>query len=141
LPELTAGVQVGEHQLHSGYAELGVNVHRDTTAVVDNGDGATLVNLNNNLGAIACQVLVDGVIKHLKNAVVQAAFIRIAYVHARALTDGLQTLQLVDLRRAVLLLCPGGDYRLGVLWGRGVICHTAAIIRAYTRARQYLYMS
>ena len=79
-------------------------------------------------------MLVNGVVKHLKYAVVQAAFIRVAYVHAGALTDGLKALQLVNLRRAVLLLCSGGDYRLGVFRSRGVISHTSSIIRAYTRA-------
>ncbi len=53
------------------------------------------------------EMLVDGVVQHLKHAVMKTALVRIANVHARPLTNSLQTFEFIDLSGIVLLL--GGD--------------------------------
>ena len=61
-------------------------------------------DLHGNLVAVAGQGLVDGVVHDLVHQVVQAALRRGADIHAGALADGLQALQHLDLRAAVLVL-------------------------------------
>ncbi len=134
LAELTTGVQIGEHQLHGGNAELRVHIHRNTTAVVNHGNGTTLVNLDDDLAAVSGQVLVNRVIQHFEHTVMQTTFIRVTNVHTRTLTHGFKTLQLVNLGGAVLLLCPGRKL-LSVLRGRYVITHKSG---HYTRVRARL---
>ncbi len=53
--------------------------------------------------AVAGQVLVDRVVQHLEDAVVQPALVGVADVHAGALPDRLEALQLVDLGGVVLV--------------------------------------
>jgi hypothetical protein len=53
--------------------------------------------------AIPGQMLVDGVVENLKDAVVESALIRVADVHAGAFADRLQAFELVDLSRTVFL--------------------------------------
>ena len=55
-----------------------------------------------DLAAKAGEMLVDGIIHHLENAVVQSAFIRRPDVHARALPDAREPFELVDLGGIVL---------------------------------------
>jgi hypothetical protein len=52
-------------------------------------------------------MLVDGVVEHLKDAVVQTPLIGIADVHARAFANRLKALQLVDLGSSILLATRG----------------------------------
>ena len=108
LAELAARVQVGQHQLHRRHVPLRMHVHRDAAPVVADGHRAVHVDRDLDLVAIAGQVLVNGVVQHLENAVVQPALIRVADVHARAFAHRLQPLELVNLRRIVLLRCAGG---------------------------------
>ena len=58
------------------------------------------------------QVLVDGVIQHLKDEVVQTAFIGVSNVHPRPLSDRIQSLQFIDLGSVVCLLFGDRDSRL-----------------------------
>ena len=52
-------------------------------------------------------MLIDGVIEHLKDAVVETALIRVSDVHAWALTNCLETFEFVDLGRSVFLASRG----------------------------------
>ena len=140
LAELTAGVQVGEHELHGRNAELRVHIHRNTTAVVNHGNGTALVNLDDDLAAVSGQMLVNRVIQHFEHTVMQTTFIRVTNVHTRTLTHGFEPLQLVNLGGAVLLLCPGRKL-LSVLRGRYVITHKCRPLYARTRAPQYISAS
>ena len=49
-------------------------------------------------------MLVNGVVHHFKHAVVQAAFIRVSDVHARAEADGFKPFQFLNLIGAVSLI-------------------------------------
>jgi hypothetical protein len=114
LAELAAGMEVGEDEFDGGDAPLGVDIDRDAAAVVADGDRA--VDVDRHLDALAepGEVFVDGVVEHLEDAVVEAAFVGVADVHARPFADRLETFQLVDLRGVVGL----GVGRRGGL-GRG----------------------
>jgi hypothetical protein len=67
-------------------------------------------------------MLVDRVVENLENAVVQAALIGVADVHAGPLADSLQAFEFVDLRGTVLLVSADvriGLFRLLMLFGHG----------------------
>ena len=51
----------------------------------------------------SCKVLVDGVIQNFENAVVQAALVGVADVHAGALANRLQTFEFIDFGSVVFL--------------------------------------
>ena len=113
LAELAAGVEVGEHEFDGGHAEFRVHVHRDAAAVVGDGNRAIDVDGDLDAAAIAGEVLVDGVVENLENAVVEAALVGVADIHAGALADGLKTFEFVDLGGIVKLRC--GDLGWGLL--------------------------
>ena len=116
IAELAAGVQAGEDELHGG--DLGHLVHFDwnATSIVLNGDGAVGVNGDPDVFAVAGEVLVDGIVHDFENAVVQAALIGIADVHAGAQANGLKALQLLDLIRTIGLIS-GHIGEKGVIFG------------------------
>ena len=91
--ELAAGVQHGEHHLQGGPARLGLDIHGNTTAVIGDGDGVTLVDGHGNVRAVAGQRLVDGVVHDLIYQVVQTAGAGGADIHTRPLPHSLQPLQ------------------------------------------------
>ena len=101
LAEFAAGVEVGEHEFDGGDLELRVHVHGDAAAIV--ADGAGAVDMDGDLDAVAVagEVLVDGVVKDLEDAMVEAALIGGADVHAGALADAGEAFELVDLRGVV----------------------------------------
>ncbi|SCU73284.1 conserved hypothetical protein [Cupriavidus necator] len=106
LVELAAGVQLGHGDF--GRAALGfvlvveLDQGRDAAAVVDNGDRVVAVDGDLDLGAVAGQRFVDGVVQHLEDKVVQAGAVGgITDIHARALAYRLQAFQDLDRRGSV----------------------------------------
>ena len=99
--ELAAGVEDGIYHLQGGLAGLGLDVHRDAAAVVGDGDGVAVVNGDPDLGTVAGQSFVNGVVHDLIDQVVEAAGRGGADIHARPLPYRLQALQDLDLRRVV----------------------------------------
>ena len=73
VAELAAGVQGGEHQLRGGPLLLRVLVDRDAAAVVDDGDAVVRVDRDLDAVAVAGEGLVDRVVDHLVDQVVQPA--------------------------------------------------------------------
>jgi hypothetical protein len=55
--------------------------------------------------AVARQVFVDGVIDDFKNAVMQAALIGVANIHAGAHADGAEAFEMLDLIGTIRLVC------------------------------------
>ena len=92
LAKLTARVQVCEHQLHRRHFELLVRVHRDAAAVVLHRHRSVHMNGDLDLITEPGQVLVDRVVEHLVNTVMESVFVRVTDVHPRPLPYGLQTL-------------------------------------------------
>ncbi|CDC74301.1 uncharacterized protein BN503_00904 [Oscillibacter sp. CAG:155] len=69
--ELAAGVEDGIDHLQGGTAGLGLDVHGDAAAIIHHGDGIAFVDLHQNVGAVARQGLVDGVIHNLVNQMME----------------------------------------------------------------------
>ena len=99
--ELAARVEHGEDDLGRRLARLLVGVHGDAASVV--ADGAGAVRVQDDLDAVgeAAHRLVDGVVHHLVHEVMQAIGARVADVHGRALPDGLEALQNLDVARRI----------------------------------------
>ena len=97
-------MQAGEHQFHRGDLGHLVHLHRNTSAIVLDGDRAVGMNGDPDVFAVAREMLVNGVVHHFKHAVVQAAFIRVSDVHARAEADGFKPFQFLNLIGAVSLI-------------------------------------
>ena len=89
LIELTAGMQHGHHDLQGRLMLLRMHIHRDTTTVILHRDRIVLIDVNSYLRAETCQGLVDRVVHHLINQVVQALLRDVADVHRRTLTHRL----------------------------------------------------
>ncbi len=79
--ELAAGMQLGHHHFGCRDALLLMHVHRDPAAVVDHGDRVVDVDGDVDLGAVACQGLINGVVHDLVDQVVQADLASRADVH------------------------------------------------------------
>ena len=89
--ELTACVEDSHDHLGGGLPLLRVDIYGDTAAIVGDCDGFVRVDGDGDIGAEPGQSLIDGVIDHLKNHVVEAgAVIGIANVHAGAFADSVE---------------------------------------------------
>jgi hypothetical protein len=109
--ELAAGVEDGHDDLDRGTA-----VHRrvvvldgidgDAAAVVDDRAGAIGVDGDGDDGGVAGHGLVDGVINDFVDEVVEGVEAGAADVHARALADGVEAFEHLDLISAVLAVHP-----------------------------------
>lgn len=72
LVELTAGVQLGHDDLGRRDALLGVDVGRNAAAIVGHGDRAFRVQRHRHFGGVAGERLVNGIVHHLIDHVVEA---------------------------------------------------------------------
>jgi hypothetical protein len=78
-----------------------MDVHRDAAAIVTDGDGAIDMDIDQNVIAVAGQMLVHGVIEHLRDAVMQSPLVRAANIHARLLADRFKTFEFAQFRCVV----------------------------------------
>ena len=99
--ELAARVQDGQDDLDRRLAAL-VHVDGDASPIVDDSDAVVLFNRHVNMVAIAGQSLVNRVVDHLVDEMVQAALRRAADIHARALSYGFQAFQNLNLIGAIV---------------------------------------
>ena len=95
--ELAAGVQFGHDHFQGGFLLGWVHIHRDAAPVV--GDGDRRIGVDDDFDAVAHagQGLVDRVVHHFIDEVVQSLDVGAAHVHARAAPDGLQSFQDLDI--------------------------------------------
>src|SRR4051812_1412832 len=103
VTELAAGVKDGQDDLDRGPALL---LHRrdwDAATVVDDRDGVVGVDRDVHRRRVAGQSLVNGVVDHLVDEMVEATHAGGPDVHAGALADRLETLQDGDVLSVV---CP-----------------------------------
>ena len=88
----------------------------DTLAVILHGTTAVKIDPNRYKVATSRERLVDRVIQHLVNKMVQAALLAIADIHVRPLANRFEALQYLDAARIVsmirLLGCIGYPYNL-----------------------------
>ena len=104
LVELTTGVEYGHNDLQCRFLLLLVHAGRNTATVIAYGDRVVLANGYVNRIAVASQRLVDRVVDHLINQVVQTLLANVTDVHGRTFTHCLQTLQDLDVGRAIFFL-------------------------------------
>ena len=101
--ELSAGVQLGHDDFGRRASFLFVDVDRDAAAIVLDRHRIVRVNGDGDAIRIAGQGLVDGVIDHLVDHVMQAGgVIGVADVHARPLANGVQSLEDLDVFGSVV---------------------------------------
>jgi len=124
LVELAARVQLGQRDLGGRALGLVLVVHLhaggNAAAVVGDGDRVVGVDGHDDVVAVAGQRLVDGVVDHLEDEVVQPGAVRgVADVHAGALAHGLKPFE--DRDRAFAIAGVGGHgFDLGDVDGLGV---------------------
>src|SRR2546427_827930 len=99
--ELPPAVHPRQDDLDARRAVLRVDVDRDAPTIVRHGDGSVRVQGDLDLLAKAGHRLVDGVVDHLVDEVVEAARVDRADVHRRPLSDRLQAFEDLDLRGVV----------------------------------------
>ncbi len=101
--EFTAGMEHCEHDFKSALVLFLVHVYRDTAAVVDYSDGIVFVDSNVDFFGKTCQSLVDTIVHHLVDKVVQTFFGNVADIHCRALADCLEPFKHLNVTGAVFL--------------------------------------
>ena len=102
LVELAAGVQLGERNLGGRDLLRGMLLNRDAAAVVGHRHRIVGVHDDADLGPVTGQVLVDAVVDHLVDQVVQSGDAGAADVHRGALAHRLQPLEDLDVRGIVV---------------------------------------
>jgi len=91
--EFPARVQHGHNDLGRRAAFLGVDIHRNSAAVIGDGHRLVGVDRDDNAIAMAREGLVDGVVDDLENHVVQPRpVIGVADVHSGAFPHRIKTL-------------------------------------------------
>jgi hypothetical protein len=93
VAELAAGVKDRQHDLGGRLLLLLHDVDGDAAAVVGHRDTVVGVDDDLDLGRLARKRLVDRVVHHLVDQVVQTALARRSDVHPGPLSNGLETLQ------------------------------------------------
>ena len=100
--ELPAGVKLGHDDLRRRDALFAMDVGRDAAAVIGDRARAVGVERDRDLGGVAGQGLVDGVVDDLVDHMVQAgAVVGVADIHARPLAHGIEPFQDLDRIRAI----------------------------------------
>ena len=94
--EFAARVESGHHDLGGWPAFLDVDVDGDPAPVVDDGDARVLVDHHRDLLAKAGHGLVDGVVHHLVDEVMQSPGTCGPDVHGRPLSDRIEALEDLD---------------------------------------------
>ena len=125
--ELAAGVQDGHDDFNGGLVLGGVHVHGDAAAVVDHLDAAVGLQDDFDVRAVAGQGLVDRVVHHFVDQVVQAARSGGSDVHARAFPDGLQAFKHGDVAGAVFPCGVTASAGASAVRASSAACSTAGI--------------
>ena len=89
LVELTTGVEHGHNNFQRTLMLLRMHIYRNTTTVILNGNGVILVDMNGYLITETGECLINGVIHHFINQVVQTLKRYIADIHRRTFTHRL----------------------------------------------------
>ena len=110
--ELPAGVERREHHLRRRLARGRVDVHRDAAPVVHDRAAAVRVEDHPDVRAVPGERLVDGVVDHLEDQVVEAVRAGVPDVHGGPLPDRLQPLEDLDVARGVGVRRHGPALRL-----------------------------
>ena len=104
LVEFAACVQHGHDHFEGGAVLLFVHVYGDTAAVVLDGDAVVFVDADVDFGAEAGKSLVDGVVHHFIDQMVEATEVHVADIHGGTHPHGLKAFQYGNITRAVFVL-------------------------------------
>ena len=126
--EFTTGVQNGKDHLHGRPTGLGLDIHRNTTAIVGNGDGIAGIDGDGDMLTVARQRLIDGIVHNFVHQMVQTRGGGGADIHTGTLADSFQALQNLDLGTAVFLGNLGFFRHSLKLLGAGMLPETAMVI-------------
>src|SRR5262245_25842642 len=97
LVELSAGMELGHDDFSGRYTLRRMDVGRDAAPIVGDGAGTVRVEGNGNQRGMTGQRLIDRIVHHFVDHMVQArAIVRVADIHARPLADGIEALQDLD---------------------------------------------
>ncbi|GIW42317.1 MAG: hypothetical protein KatS3mg076_2894 [Candidatus Binatia bacterium] len=102
--EFPPGVQLREHHLRRRHPFLGVRVHRDAAPVVLHAHAS--VEVKGDPDPVTCpgERLVDGVVHHFENEMVETPLGSVADVHAGPLSNGLEPLEDTDVGSVVVVV-------------------------------------
>ncbi len=95
-------MKLGHDDLGSGDALALVDFDRNAAAIVHDGDGAVRIETHIDGVAIAGERLVDRVVDDLVDQVMEAVRVRAPDVHRRALPDGLEAFQNLNVFTGIL---------------------------------------
>ena len=95
--KLAAGADLGHHQLQRRNAFSLVHADGDAHTVILDRDAVVFVQRDLDAITTACERLVDGVVDHFVNEMMECAAVRAADVHAGPQTDVLDRIQLLDV--------------------------------------------
>ena len=90
IVKLTSGVKCREYETLGAYAFL-MHAYGDTTTVIGNGCGAVGFQCHMNLCTVACQMLIDRVIKYFVHKMIETSCRNTAYIHTGTFSDRLET--------------------------------------------------
>src|SRR5215510_12934766 len=100
--ELTTCVELGKHNFCGGDFFRLMNVHRNSTTIVDHRDAIIDVNRDINLVAITGQSLVNGVVHTFIHEMMKSPFTGVTDVHSGALSDRFQPFQNFYVIRSIV---------------------------------------
>src|SRR5579875_2121312 len=103
LTELSAGVQHRHHDLDGRHLLLGVDIDRDTAAVVLDRARSVLIEDDLYFRRVARQRLVDCVVDGLVHELMEPAFRGVPDVHTRALADRFEPAQYFDVFASIVV--------------------------------------
>ena len=142
--ELAAGMKLGEHHLHRRH-HLAVahrhHVHRNPAAVVDHRDGVVDVDDDFDFLGVSGQRLVDGVVDHFVDQVVQPHLAGRADIHGRTKAHRLQAFENLDVFAgvaAVVAIAAGDGVLVGYLNRHSLSRHRVLFARLSLCAPQEL---
>ena len=110
--KFSTGVQNGVDHFQSRLVSAFFHADGNTAAVIFDGTTAVAVDGYFDLGAVAGHGLVDGVIHHFTNQVMQTSDLSVTNVHFRTLADGVHPFQDGDFIGTVISRCLVNRVRL-----------------------------
>ncbi len=103
LVELTAGVKDRHHDLQGRAMLFRMHSGRDSSSVVSHPYGIVRKDGHADLGTITGHGLIDTVVNHLIDQMMESPLADVAYVHRRSFSDSLQSFQHLNTACGILL--------------------------------------
>ena len=102
----------GEHDFESRTVLFLMHTCRDTTSVIPDSDGIILVDIYLNIRTVSGKSLIDTVINHLINKMMETSFTDVTDIHRRSLPHGLKAFKHLNTVRGILFRRSIADFVL-----------------------------